>query len=137
MSPPVNSPNQIPRMQHKYPKKIYKVQRIPPLIKNFIFFANRNTLKSMSLMFKAVVNTGRGLLASRRVFCWLPLAFFCSWSTKADSYGNEKLKPKWPKSVGFFGTKNMVRVNIMAMVSTTSPSLSMRGRYKNEIIEWK
>ena len=25
-----------------------------------------------------------GLLASRRVFCWLPFAFFCSWSTNSD-----------------------------------------------------
>ena len=28
--------------------------------------------------FKAVVNTVGGLLASRRVFCWLPFVFFCS-----------------------------------------------------------
>ena len=34
--------------------------------------------------FKAVVNTVGGLLASRRVFCRLPLAFFCSWSTNSD-----------------------------------------------------
>ena len=27
---------------------------------------------------KAVVNTVGGLLASRRVFCWLPFVFFCS-----------------------------------------------------------
>ena len=31
--------------------------------------------------FKAVVNYVGGLLASRRVFCWLPFAFFCSWLT--------------------------------------------------------
>ena len=31
---------------------------------------------------KAVVNTVGGLLASRRVFCWLPLFFFCSYSSK-------------------------------------------------------
>ena len=33
---------------------------------------------------KAVVNTERGLLASRRVFCWLPLGFCCSYSTNSD-----------------------------------------------------
>ena len=30
VSPPVNSPNKGPRIQHKYPNKIYKIQRIPP-----------------------------------------------------------------------------------------------------------
>ena len=34
--------------------------------------------------FKAVVNTVRGLLASRRVFSWLPLVFFCSYSSDSD-----------------------------------------------------
>ena len=34
--------------------------------------------------FKTVVNYVGGLLASRRVFCWLPFAFFCSWSTNSD-----------------------------------------------------
>ena len=33
---------------------------------------------------KAVVNTVGGLLASRRVFCWLSLGFFCSYSTDPD-----------------------------------------------------
>ena len=33
---------------------------------------------------KAVVNTVGGLLASRRVFSWLPLGFFCSYSTDSD-----------------------------------------------------
>ena len=33
---------------------------------------------------KAVVNTVGGLLASRRVFCWLSLGFFCSYSTDSD-----------------------------------------------------
>ena len=33
---------------------------------------------------KAVVNTVGGLLASRRVFSWLPLFFFCSYSTDSD-----------------------------------------------------
>ena len=33
---------------------------------------------------KAVVNTVGGLLASRRVFSWLPLGFFCSYSTDPD-----------------------------------------------------
>ena len=33
---------------------------------------------------KAVVNTVGGLLASRRVFCWLPLGVFCSYSTNSD-----------------------------------------------------
>ena len=28
---------------------------------------------------EAVVKYVGGLLASRRVFCWLPYAFFCSW----------------------------------------------------------
>ena len=32
---------------------------------------------------KAVVNTVGGLLASRRVFRWLPLGFFCSYSTNS------------------------------------------------------
>ena len=36
--------------------------------------------------------------------------------SKADSYGNEKLKRKWPKSVFWGRTKNMVRVNLMATV---------------------
>ena len=35
-------------------------------------------------MFKTVVNTVGGLLASRRVFCWLPLLFFCSYWTNSD-----------------------------------------------------
>ena len=54
---------------------------------------------------KAVVNTVGGLLASKRVFCWLPLFFFVpirQIQTKADSYGNEKLIRKWIKSVFFF-----------------------------------
>ena len=34
--------------------------------------------------FKAVVNTVEGLLASRRVFCWLQLGFSCSYSTNSD-----------------------------------------------------
>ena len=33
---------------------------------------------------KAVVNIEGGLLASRRVFSWLPLGFFCSYSTDSD-----------------------------------------------------
>ena len=33
---------------------------------------------------KAVVNTVGGLLASRRVYCRLPLFFFCSYSTNSD-----------------------------------------------------
>ena len=33
---------------------------------------------------KAVVNTVGGLLASRRVFLWLPLGGFCSYSTNSD-----------------------------------------------------
>ena len=33
---------------------------------------------------KGVVNTVGGLLASRRVFCWLPLIFFCFYSTNSD-----------------------------------------------------
>ena len=61
---------------------------------------------------------------------------------KADSYGNEKLERKWPKSVCFFWDQKYVRVNLMAtvlcgMVSITSLSLSMRERYKNETIERK
>ena len=36
------------------------------------------------MVFKAVVNYVGGLLASGRVFCWLPFAFFFSWSTKSD-----------------------------------------------------
>ena len=33
---------------------------------------------TIELNLKAVVNTVGGLLASRRVFCWLPFVFFCS-----------------------------------------------------------
>ena len=33
---------------------------------------------------KAVVKYVGGLLASRHVFCWLPFAFFCSWSITSD-----------------------------------------------------
>ena len=33
---------------------------------------------------KTVVNIVGGLLASRRVFSWLPLFFFCSYSTDSD-----------------------------------------------------
>ena len=36
------------------------------------------------VLFKAIVNTVGGLLASRRVFSWLPLGFFCSYSTDSD-----------------------------------------------------
>ena len=61
---------------------------------------------------------------------------------KADSYGNEKLKRKWPKSVFFLEPKTWSESILwqwfcFGMVSTTSLSLSMRGRYNNEIGEWK
>ena len=36
--------------------------------------------------FKAVVNTVGGLLASRRVFYWLSLLFFCSYSTNNSMF---------------------------------------------------
>ena len=44
-----------------------------------------------------------------------------SLSIEANSYGDEKLEQKWPKSFFFFqlfnfGTKNMIRVNLMATV---------------------
>ena len=35
-------------------------------------------LDAFRFSFKAVVNTVGGLLASGRVFCWLPFVFFCS-----------------------------------------------------------
>ena len=44
--------------------------------------ALRNCRKNKCV--KAVVNTVGGLLASRRVFSWLPLVFFCSYSTDPD-----------------------------------------------------
>ena len=37
-----------------------------------------------NFLIKAVVNTVGGLLPSRRDFCWLPLLFFCSYSTNSD-----------------------------------------------------
>ena len=40
--------------------------------------------RNYNACFKAVVNTVGGLLASRRVFSWLPLGFFCSYSTDSD-----------------------------------------------------
>ena len=64
--------------------------------------------------------------------------------TKADSYGNEKLKRKWPKFVLFcFLEPKIWSESILwqrfcfGVVSTTSLSLSVRGRFKNEIAEWK
>ena len=42
--------------------------------------AGMNTLQ----MIKAVVKYVGGLLASRRIFCWLPFAVFGSWSTDSD-----------------------------------------------------
>ena len=56
--------------------------------------------------------------------------------------GTKNLNENGPNPFFWGGTKNMVRVNLMAtvlsgMVSRTSLSLSMRERYKNEIIEWK
>ena len=47
--------------------------------------------------FKAVVNYVGGLLASRRVFCWLPFALFCSWSTNSDKSTplNTRIKKTW------------------------------------------
>ena len=45
--------------------------------------------------------------------------------------GTKNLNENGPNPF-FFGTKNMVRVNLMAMVLC-----SMRERYKNEFIEWK
>ena len=60
--------------------------------------------------------------------------------TKAGSRGNEKLKRKWPKSVFLGGgTKNMVIVSLMGTVLFWHGfnNLSIRGRYKNEIVEWK
>ena len=38
----------------------------------------------VQMLIKAVVNTVGGLMASRRVFCWLPLFFFGSYSTNLD-----------------------------------------------------
>ena len=35
---------------------------------------------------------------------------------QADSYGNKKLIRKWTKPVFLFGTKNLVRVKLMATV---------------------
>ena len=35
-----------------YPNKIYKINRISPVIKNFIFFANLNKHKTMPLLYK-------------------------------------------------------------------------------------
>ena len=54
--------------------------------------------------------------------------------------GTKNLNENGPNPFFLFGTKNMVRVKLMAtvlfgMVSTTSLSLSMRGRYNNEIAE--
>ena len=55
--------------------------------------------------------------------------------------GTKNLYENGPNPFFLFGTKNMVRVKLImatvlfGMVSTTSLSLSMRGRYNNEIAE--
>ena len=55
-----------------------------------IYLSGRDMFKRSSVLYssssgtftastvKAVVNTVGGLLAPRRVFCWLPFVFFCS-----------------------------------------------------------
>ena len=44
------------------PNKMFKIQRISLLIKNFIFFANRNTSKNTPLLYK----TPKGAYCNRR-----------------------------------------------------------------------
>ena len=70
---------------------------------------------------KAVVNTVGGLLASRRVFCWLPFVFLCSYPTIRETIDRMKLVIY---SARQFGIKDMelktVRVrNIVWMVGCT------------------
>ena len=45
----------VPAHKIKVPREDLEIQRIPPLVKNFIFFANRNSSKNMQ--FKIKINT--------------------------------------------------------------------------------
>ena len=58
--------------------------RYPPIILIFFPWPEICSKAVWPAHLKAVVNTVGGLLASRRVFSWLPLFFFCSYSTNSD-----------------------------------------------------
>ena len=48
----VSSTNECSRIKKKCQGKTWEIQWIPPLVKNFIFFANRNTLRDKQIQIK-------------------------------------------------------------------------------------
>ena len=63
---------------------LWRCRYFPVFLYNYHFVCVQSCCCCCCLHIKAVVNIVGGLLASRRVFSWLPLGFFGSYST--DSY---------------------------------------------------
>ena len=71
--------------KYLYPDIFYGGQKLHKYFSSLVIKdASLLTCSYIGELLKAVVNTVGGLLASRRVFSWLPLGFFCSYSTDSD-----------------------------------------------------
>ena len=65
----VSSTNECSRIKQKCQGKTWEIQRIPPLVKNLIFFANRNTLRDMQIQIKIHTVYTAPLMCVRKSRC--------------------------------------------------------------------